>query len=51
MNALTATTQKIHADNNCLFQSLYFHEFAETIIALHLPLFTKKGVSGLKQKK
>ena len=33
----------------CLFQSLYSSKVAETITALRLPLFIKKGVSGIKQ--
>ena len=32
------------------FQSLYSRKVAETIITLRLPWFTKKGVSGIKQK-
>ena len=37
--------------DNCLFQSLYCGKVAETITVLHLPLFPKKRVTHLKQKK
>ena len=42
---------KSRVDDSCQFQSLYSRKVAETIIVLLLPLFTKKGVSGIKQKK
>ena len=42
--------QKSRADGSCLFKSIYSCKVAETIIALRLPSFTKKGISQLKQK-
>ena len=50
-DALTATKYKSRVDDSCLFQSLYSRKVTGTIIALGLPSFTKKGASGLKQKK
>ena len=38
-------------DDNCLFQSFYFHKVVDTLIALRLPSFTKKVVLRIKQKK
>ena len=39
------------AHDSCLFQSLYSRKVAETIIALRLTSFTKKGICIIKQKK
>ena len=43
--------KKNRVDDSCLFQSLYSRKVTGTIIALRLPSRTKKGVSGIKQKK
>ena len=47
----TQQNKKNRAEDSSLFQSLYSRKVVETIIALHLTSFTKKGISGVKQKK
>ena len=51
MDALTVTTKKSCVVDSNLFQSLYSSAVAETVTALCLSTFTKKRISGLKQKK